>query len=112
MSVLSTILPTDVHADILLRGVEEGSLTRDRAEALAAREGGELIYAVRNRLNALAAFLTLPDPECAAESALTGECWCFACPDEPQLPLDPWPWLTDEQHAAKREQVAFERWMS
>lgn len=28
------------------------------------------------------------------------------------VPLDPWPWLTDEQHAAKREQRAFEAWTS
>lgn len=40
--------------------------------------------------------------EAAAEFARTA----------PGLPLDPWPWLTDEQHEAKREQIAFERWTS
>ena len=55
MSALGEILPVDAYADIILRGVEEGSITPFRAETLAARESGELLYAVRRRLNALAA---------------------------------------------------------
>jgi hypothetical protein len=55
MSTLTELMPTDMHADLFLRAVEEGSMTPFRAETLAAGENGELLYAVRRRLNALAA---------------------------------------------------------
>lgn len=69
LSTLTELLPTDAHADLFLRAVEEGSMTPFRAETLAA-ENGELLYAVRQRLNALAAVRMervrlLALPECA-----------------------------------------------
>lgn len=57
MSVLSKVLPLDVHADIILRGREDGSIPTDAdAVRIAARESGELLAMVRTRLYARAAF--------------------------------------------------------
>ena len=57
MSILSRIVPLDVHADIILRGREDGSIPTDAdAERIAARESGELLAAVRRRLHARTAF--------------------------------------------------------
>jgi hypothetical protein len=51
-------LPTNEHADLILRAREAGSIrTDDHAEHVARREGGRpLLHAVRMRLRALAAF--------------------------------------------------------
>lgn len=54
------------------------------------------------------------DPDCLIGILEDGECDRLTRQreDHESDALDPWPHLTDEQHAAKREQVAFERWMS
>lgn len=57
-AVLAGMLPVDVHADIILRAREEGSiLTDEAARDVANRDGGGgLLYAVNVRLSALRAF--------------------------------------------------------
>lgn len=51
-----TLAPTDVAADILLRGVEEGSITEERALSAANAVSGEVLAGLRGRLSALEAF--------------------------------------------------------
>lgn len=53
MSVLSTILTPDQHADIIVRSVAEGSITRERARQLGLREGRATYAAVLRRLAGL-----------------------------------------------------------
>lgn len=59
--ILRHVVPRDVAADILLRGVEEGSITR--AQALNEANECGILFDVRSRLDALVAF-TRPCPIC------------------------------------------------
>lgn len=64
------LLPVDARADILLRAVEEGSTTAERAIADAAQVGGNTLYALRMRLNALDAFTAFSSQRAMVEASL------------------------------------------